>query len=61
MFMYKKLESLETEENLNTFHLPPITYEENNYNTVELLKLSQNINTKARAEIDEFNEILNDW
>ncbi|XP_048267019.1 uncharacterized protein LOC126920911 isoform X2 [Bombus affinis] len=61
MFMYKKLESLETEENLNTFHLPPITYEENNYNTVELLKLSQNINTKTREEIDEFNEILNDW
>ncbi|XP_068979868.1 uncharacterized protein [Bombus flavifrons] len=61
MFMYKKLESLETEENLNTFHLPPITYEENNYNTVELLKLSQNINTQTRTEIDEFNEILNDW
>nr|XP_033190428.1 uncharacterized protein LOC117156965 isoform X2 [Bombus vancouverensis nearcticus] len=61
MFMYKKLESLETEEYLNTFHLPPITYEENNYNTVELLKLSQNINTQTRTEIDEFNEILNDW
>ncbi|XP_050484851.1 uncharacterized protein LOC126870836 isoform X2 [Bombus huntii] len=61
MFMYKKLESLETEEYLNAFHLPPITYEENNYNTVELLKLSQNINTQTRTEIDEFNEILNDW
>ncbi|XP_033363467.1 uncharacterized protein LOC117241648 isoform X2 [Bombus vosnesenskii] len=61
MFMYKKLESLETEEYLNTFHIPPITYEENNYNTVELLKLSQNINTQTRTEIDEFNEILNDW
>ncbi|KOX71921.1 hypothetical protein WN51_03198 [Melipona quadrifasciata] len=61
MFMYKKFESLETEESPNTSHLPMITYEEDNYNTVELLKLSQNINTKTRIEIDEFHKILNDW
>ncbi|KAK1119682.1 hypothetical protein K0M31_013100 [Melipona bicolor] len=61
MFMYKKFESLETEESPNTSHLPMITYEEDNYNTLELLKLSQNINTKTRIEIDEFHKILNDW
>lgn len=59
MFIYKKFESLEIEE--STSHLPMITYGENNYNTFELLKLSQNINTKTRIEIDEFHKILNDW
>ncbi|KAK9299213.1 hypothetical protein QLX08_007720 [Tetragonisca angustula] len=61
MFMYKKFESLETEESSNMSHLPMITYEENNYNTLELLKLSQNINMKTRIEIDEFHKLLNDW
>ena len=61
MFMYKKFESLETEESSNTSHLPMITYEKNNYNTLELLKLSQNISMKTRTEIDEFHKILNDW
>ena len=59
--MYKKFESLETEESSNMSHLPMITYEENNYNTLELLKLSQNINMKTRIEIDEFHKLLNDW
>ncbi|XP_076754249.1 uncharacterized protein LOC143425391 [Xylocopa sonorina] len=58
---YKKLESLETEENSNLLQLPTLTYEENNYNTLELLNLSKNVNARTKTEIDEFNTIRDAW
>ncbi|CAK9816233.1 hypothetical protein ANTQUA_LOCUS8813 [Anthophora quadrimaculata] len=61
MLVYKKFDSLENEENLNSFQLPMITHKENNYNTIELLNLSKVVSTKTKAEMDEFNEILNVW
>ena len=42
--MYKKFESLETEESSNTSHLPMITYEKNNYNTFRCMPYRSTIN-----------------
>lgn len=58
--VYKKFGCLEIEENSNLLQLA-VQYEENNYNILELLNLSKVVNTKTKAEIDEFNEILNAW
>ncbi|XP_076663226.1 uncharacterized protein LOC143366222 isoform X2 [Andrena cerasifolii] len=61
MFVYKRFESLEMEETLHVFGAPILTYEGSNDNTLELLNASKAVNVKTRAEIDEFNEILNAW
>ena len=60
-FVYKRFESLEMEETLNAFETPILTYEGSNDNTLELLNASKAVNVKTKAEIDEFNEILNAW
>lgn len=61
MLTCKKIECLEIEENSSPLPIPILAHKENNYNTVELFKLSESFNTKTKAEIAEFNEILNAW
>ncbi|XP_017879897.1 uncharacterized protein LOC108624848 isoform X2 [Ceratina calcarata] len=68
MFAYKRFESLEIEGDTNLVESSKVNfmsssqmYEENNYNTLELLNSSKVVNTRAKAEINEFNELLNAW
>ena len=61
MLTCKRIECLEIEENPSLLPIPILAHKENNYNTVELFKLSESFNTKTKAEIAEFNEILNAW
>nr|XP_003701315.1 PREDICTED: uncharacterized protein LOC100883207 [Megachile rotundata] len=61
MLIYGRFENLEIEEEPEPLQLPTLINRENNYNTVELLNLSKVYNTKTKAEIEEFNEIMNAW
>lgn len=61
VFVYKRFESSEMKETLNVFEAPILTYGGSNDNTLELLNASKAVNVKTKAEIDEFNDILNAW
>ncbi|XP_015436353.1 PREDICTED: uncharacterized protein LOC107191766 [Dufourea novaeangliae] len=61
MFLYKTFDSLQVDENVDALQIPIPSYEENNYNIHKLLNLSRIASTNIEAEINNFNEILNDW